>query len=278
MGAIDIASDPPGAPVEVFPPLAGTGALMWADDDSSLLVWNGEGQGGDLHQVALDGPSAGPLQTVDGASPGHVLRGFHTFTWSADGSSIVFLSDHEAPDVWQLYKVDGAAPAGPPTRINPALTKDATLKLLKLAGPDHVIYDLSDPWHGDGYFRARLDTPGAAERISGDGVTPIGQPIVSADGTRVVHVGEMLQGHSDLYLLDLRGEAPNNAMNLTFWLPSDLEVSSFSTLGANADDAVFSVRDGDDFRLYMVPLSPVDAPVQISEDGEAEYSFFVVKP
>lgn len=276
MGAIDIGVDPPGAPVEVFPPLTGTGHLTWADDESALLVWNGDGPGGDLHQIALDGASAGPLQTI--GSPGHVRRNFDTFTWSADRASILFLSDHEAPDVWQLYAVDSAAPGGPPTRINPPLPKDATLKTLALAGADHVLYALSDPWGGDGYFRARLDTPGVAERVTGDGVQPIGQPVVSADGTRAVHLGEMTPGHSDLFLLDLGGEAPDAAMNLTFWLPLELEVSHFRALGTDAADAVFSVQDGDDFRLYMAPLSPVGAPVRISEDGEAEHSFFVVQP
>ena len=276
MGAIDIGSDPPGAPVEVHPKLAGTGRLTWADDDSAVLVWNGDGLGGDLYQIALDGAAAGPLQTI--GSPGHVRRYFDTFTWSADRASILFLSDHDAPGVWQLYAVDSAAPAGPSTRINPPLQKDATLKTIALAGDEHVLYALSDPWDGDGYFRARLDTPGVAERISGDGVQPIGQPVVSADGTRVVHLGEMLQGHSDLFLLDLAGQAPGVAMNLTFWLPLELEVSRFRVLGPDAADAVFSAQDGDEFRLYLAPLSPVGAPVQISEDGEAEHSFFVVQP
>lgn len=274
--AIDISLDPPGAPVEIHPPLAGTVHRTWAEDETALLVWNGKGQFGDLHRIAVDGAAAGPMQMVNSGSPGRVT-GLGNM-WSADGSSILFKSDHETSMLPQLYIADGATPEGSPIRVNPPLAADAQVGTMVSAGdPEHVIYTVYDPSSTE-YHRARLDPPGEVHQLSAEGTILSGPLAVSADGARMVHVGYIIEGHNDLFLIDIDGEEPAAPVNLTESLPPEVDVGIFPSLGTNAAEAFVEGHDGDARRLYMVPLSPVGAPVRISDDGEAVYDYQVVRP
>ncbi|MFY0533628.1 hypothetical protein [Nannocystis pusilla] len=83
MRAVDIASDPPKAPLTVVPI---DGLFAVRPDDSAMLGWSSEDKGsnGDLAVFALDGTKVGPSAPIHDA-PGRVSD--REFQWSADGRS-----------------------------------------------------------------------------------------------------------------------------------------------------------------------------------------------
>lgn len=283
--AMDISADVPGPRVPVHPPLTGTVRYTWADDEKQLLIWNGEGLFGELHRVALDGATAGPMIPFNSGAPGHVRS--KGAQWTADGSHVLLLSDHETPMSAQLYLADAAAPEPPPTKLSGPLAAGGEVDAMFLGGDaNHVLYyGQTNDMTPSELYRARLDPPGEVHKLNAplpDGAFLLsGAHDVSADGARVVYAGYEVPGRRDLFLVDLDGEQPAPAVNLTGSLPADIDVYLTGRLAPDAAQAFFAGHGPDNERrgLYMVPLSPeIAPPAQISGSGEGIYSYFVLSP
>lgn len=283
--AMDIGADVPGPRVPVHPPLTGTVRYTWADDEKQLLIWNGDGLFGDLHRVALDGATAGPMIPFNSGAPGHVRS--KGAQWTADGSHVLLLSDHETPTDAQLYLADAAAPEPPPTKLSGPLEAGGAIGAMFLGGDaNHVLYyGQTNDMTPSELYRVRVEPPGEVHKLNAplpDGTFLLsGAHDASADGARVVYAGYEVPGRLDLFLVELDGEQPAPAVNLTSSLPADIDVSLTGHLAPDAAQAFFAGSGPDNARggLYMVPLSPAIAPpALLSGDGEAIYSYFVLSP
>lgn len=279
---MDISVDPPGPVVPIHPPLPGMVRLTWSSDEKRVLVLNSEGKFGDLYLVELDGASVGPMQTFNSDAPGHVEA--RSAAWTADASKVLLLSDHETPMFSQLYLADPADPAAAPIRLNGALEPTGEVNAAFQRGdPNHVVYFAqSNDKTPNEIYRARLDPPGEAHKLNGplaDGTFLLdGAFDESADGTRLVYAGFEVIERSDLFLVEFDGEQPAPPVNLTSGLPPGTEVNLLGRLSPDANQAFFAGRGPDNERLglYMVPLAPVAAPLQISDDGEGVYDYDVL--
>lgn len=278
--ALDIGQDPPPPPVEVFPPLLpGQVRLRWSSDDASLLVGSTFQKYGELYRVALDGASAGPLQSVGGLAPGHVPAA--GITWSEDESSILFKSDHETAERSQLYRVDDDAPEAPPVRISAPLGPADDVSLVELGGdPNHVIYSLAGP-AGARLYRARLDPPGEVHPLSAEADAPYGDFDASDDGARVVYTGNPTGSRLEVFFVEIEGEVPAPSVLLTEALPANLEVGLFLSTNEDLSEVFFEAHDRDlPLRdgLYMARPSHLGELVRLSDEGEPVRDHRVIRP
>lgn len=279
--AMDIATDPPGPLVPIHPPFAEKVRLNWAPDESAFTTWEGADEFGDLFLVEIDGTDAGPLQTFNMGSPGHV--NIKPAEWTPDSTRVLFFSDHETPTSRQLYFAEASDPGSPPLRINGPLGAGGEINSVFLRGdPDHVIFfgQTTDTTPNE-IYRARLTPPAESYKLNAplaDSFLLDGAFDISADGQRVIYAGQAIPGRTDLFLVDIDGEVPAPAINLTADLPDDTDVDLLGKLAPDASAAFFASRGPDNARrgLFMAPLAPIAPPIQLSADGEPVFDYEVL--
>ncbi len=280
--AMDITTDPPGPLVPIHPPFPAKVRLNWAPDESAFTMWDGPDQFGDLFLVEIDGTNAGPLQPFNADSPGHV--NIKPAQWTADSTRVLFFSDHATPMYRQLYFAEAADPGSLPLRINGALEPTGQINSVFLRGdPDHVIFfgQTTDMTPNE-LYRGRLTPPAESHKLNAplaDGFLLDGAFDISADGQRVIYGGQEIAGRIDLLLVDIDGEVPAPAINLTADLPDDTDVDLYGKLAPDASAAFFAGQGPDNERrgLFMVPLSPsIATPIQISADDEPVFTYKVL--
>ncbi len=260
----------PGPPVPLHPGLPVTGQvnLTFAPDMTSALVWSGPGNRGDLHHITLDGANVGPLVPFNTGGPKHVFDGSLSFT--ADGTHVLLLSDHESQFAEQFYLADIAAPEALPVRINAALADNRkVMDAFVLPDPAHAIYIVgSEP---KDLFHASLDPVGEVVQLNppDHDVTKFCM-LPTPDGQRTIYSATSANPERGLYLVEL-GAEPVEPVELTAALPRGMEVfAEHCALTPDAEEVLFIARDADGpAGLYMTPITPeVGAAVEVSTPGD----------
>ncbi|MFZ6178258.1 TolB family protein [Nannocystis pusilla] len=281
--AVDVASEPPGPPIALHPPLQGKNlAATWAPDMSALLLFVGDDEFGDLHRVAVGGTTGGPPQLVHAAAPGHAFHSPAAIArFSPDAARMVYFSDHESPGTAQLYLVDPDAPGAPPLRLSGPLGPGQIVYDARfLPDPNRMVYfttNLTEP-HVSTIASVEFDAPQVAHTLNIPAITSIINAVhASADGARIVYSGRKSGEQPEHVLVDFSGDAPV-MVSLADSLPPSSQPTwqGFSPSGRHFFiDLGFP---GESEGIVMVPLDPVADAVMISEPGEGAQFFNVAPP
>lgn len=284
--AVDLATDPPGPPVELHQPLMGGGSNreQWNADMTKLLLWNGSGVYGQLYRLDIDGVFAGPLEPINAGAPNHSFR--DVFAWSTDSTRVIFGSDYESPTNAQLYLAASDAPFDAPVRLSAPLGDGGQLiGASVLPDGEHILYFARQTEGAPiDLFWVGLGSPGEAVQLSPP------QPTiytldpeefdVSVDGLRILFTGEEVADQRALYLVDIVDGAPTPAVNLTAMLPPGANVETAGHLTPDGDYAVFTLRNGTSpAGLHMVPVAQAPQPaLELSEPGEVVLNYRILSP
>ncbi|MCY1064663.1 hypothetical protein OV090_07815 [Nannocystis sp. RBIL2] len=270
--AVDVASDPPKAPVTVVPI---DGLFAVHPDESAMLGWSSEddSSNGDLAVFALDGTKVGPGAPIHDA-PGRVSD--RLFQWSADGRFVIYgAHGGQVENAYALFGADVSGPTPtPPVILSAPITTNGTVDRV-LVGPDpSVVFYVGRPdlETGDQVWRVPLEAPG--DRVLLAEMAELGTILdvrLGPDGSQVLFSAlPEWKGQHQLFLAD--PAAPGAPVHLSEPLEPDEGVRQpqFSQDGGRV--FYFAHRAVDDTlaqRLLQVDVDAPDAVVQVSDPAHS---------
>lgn len=267
---VDISGPMPAAPIRIDDPLTGADVRgpQIAPDGHALIYWVDTGTDGDLMFVDLStgAPQAPVLVSTLGANQTSSLD----FGWSPDSRLVVYRAAHEQPDTYDLHVVEapGSTP-GAPMLASGGLIPGGEISVLTFDASSTWIYYIAqeeDQLHQ--LYRVDVSgaEPGMSQRVSGRTGWLPGEIIPSPDWSMVLYTAEPANDETELYLVDVSGPVPAEAIHINAPVPAGSQVNygaKFSRDGsvvlyrerpANEDDP-YPVRLVDLASLKVLPVS-----------------------
>ncbi len=282
--AVDLAVDPPGPPVLVSPPIVTKSRqYRFLDDMSSMLVWSGDTDLGDLSWVRLNGTQASapvPLHN----EPGRVR--FVPVEWTPDGKRVIYSAENpDEPDEGDLFMVDLSGPEpSPPVHLSaPVAAGGGVSNIIHFGTAADRVFYFANPSAKEGseLWMVNLNPVTPAIKLSAplppSSYLP-GDLEISSDGARVAYVGP--QETEDLYeqfLVELAG--PSAPIKLNPQLEAGSHVASGSKFSPDGTRLFFTVEDeADKRRIFQVDVTPSPGtPVQVSdEDHDVDFTMLIL--
>lgn len=190
------------------------------------------------------------------------------FLISADSSRVVYLTDQDTDDVFELYSVpiNGSTL---PVKLNSPLVSGYGVFYGYQISPDsgRVVYKADQ---NNDYVPELYSVPidGGAPPIQINTSMPSGHYLssfqISADSQYVIyHADQDTVGLDELYSVPLDGSAPATKLNST--LPSGSEVGLFQ-ISADGSQVVYSIKDSSYITgLYSVPVDGNALPIKLND-------------
>ncbi|MCB8984946.1 MAG: hypothetical protein H6659_14035 [Ardenticatenaceae bacterium] len=192
------------------------------------------------------------------------------FLISADSSQVVYLTDQDTDDVFELYSVpiNGSTL---PVKLNSPLVSGYGVFYGYQISPDsgRVVYQADQ---NNDYVLELYSVPidGSAPPVQINTSMPSGHSLssfqISADSQYVIYRADQdTVGLDELYSVPLDGSTPATKLNST--LPSGSEVVQFQ-ISADGSQVVYSIKDSMMSyitELYSVPIEGGTAPIKLND-------------
>ncbi len=261
-----------GTPIRLNGALA-TDGNVWAfgiSADGSQVVYIADQDTHEvyeLYSVPTDG-SAAPVKLSDApGDDGNVLPYFSAFQISADSSRVVYFSDRDTNNEWELYSVPIAG--GALTKINGTLVDDGSVKydFQISAGSNRVVYRADQDTDGvSELYSVPID--GSAVPVKLNGALVAGGDVerfaISADNSRVIYRADQdTDDVLELYSAPMDGSAVPVKLNGA--LVAGGEVWWDFKISADSSRVVYRADLNTDevAEIYSVPLDG-GAPVRLN--------------
>jgi hypothetical protein len=264
--AVDLTSDPPGAPKTVVP---NEGRFAFRADESAVLWWSGASQSGDLAVFPIDGTKVGPSAAIHD-EPGRVSD--RDFRWSADGRFALYRANGGAvEDAWALFASDVGGPTPtPPVRLSAPITTNGTVdRVLVGADPSFIVYTgWPDLETGHQIWKVPLESPG--DRVMLAETTTIGtisEVVLGPEGSQVVFTSAPeIAGQQELFFVDAAAPAAPVKLSAPLEPGEGVTRPTFSHDGRRVFyNARKAVDDALVQRLLQVEVDQPGAAVQLSD-------------
>jgi len=285
--AVDVTSDPPGAPQTVVPV---GGSFAFRGDDSAVLWWNDPDPDGfgDLTFFRLDGTKVGPGVPVHDAPE---VVGDNRSRWSSDGRFALYLAGSPGnKKAAELFAVDASGPTlAAPVKLSAPIAADGKVDFV-FVGPDpsYAVYMVLPTLQGSQELHmVPLEPPGEPVMLSApippEGGFP-GTVIFSDDGSRILYTVSRPSGSQnllvDLFAVDTASPGAPVQVNPPL---NDEEQVSWAVWSQDGDRAFYTLRraapeEVTERRLFQVDIDAPGVALPVSDPAHRIDASMILPP